>query len=233
MIISEENAEEKVLEHREIVLPGELIGSEPLKHGSGAYKVGNNIYASVVGLKNVRANYVNVIPLEGRYIPKVGDSLIGKIIDVTPNTWLVDINSPYPALLHITEVPWRVELGNTAKFLNINDVVLCDVLSVDEAKRVQVTMTKVGAKKLAGGQIIEVAPSRVPRIIGKSASMLTLIKNYSKCKIFVAQNGRIWLEGNSENVNLAVMAIKKIEKESYTIGLTERIQKFLESYCKR
>jgi exosome complex component RRP4 len=184
-------------------------------------------------VKNIRANYVNVIPLEGTYVPKVGDSLIGKIIDVSPNTWLVDINSPYPALLHVTEAPWRVELGNAAKFLNIDDIILCDVLSVDESKRVQVTMTKVGAKKLTGGQIIEVAPSRVPRIIGRGASMLTLIKNATKCKIFVAQNGRIWLEGDVENVNIAVTAIKKIERESYIVGLTERIQKFLDSYCKR
>ncbi|MDI6888025.1 MAG: exosome complex RNA-binding protein Rrp4, partial [Candidatus Thermoplasmatota archaeon] len=203
MIVSEEEGDkDKEFKSREIVLPGELVGNEQLMHGSGTYKVANNIYASIVGIKNIRANYVSVIPLEGRYIPKVGDSLVGKIIDVTPNIWVVDINSPYTAVLYITEVPWRVEFGNTAKFLNINDTILCDVLSVDEAKRVQVTMTK-GGKKLVGGQIIEVAPSRVPRVIGKSASMLTLIKNYTKCRIFVAQNGRIWLEGGAENVSLA------------------------------
>lgn len=228
MLPEEEISEEREARRREIVVPGELLAAKGLKPGFGTYKVGTNIYASILGLKNIRATYVNIIPLSGRYIPKPGDALIGKIIDISPNLWLVDINSPYPGVLHSAEVPWRIEFGDTAKFLNINDVILCDILSVDEIKRVRVSMKGVGSKKLTGGQLIEIAPSRVPRVIGKSASMLSLIKRYAKCKIFVGQNGRIWLDGAPENISAAILAIKKIEEEAHTSGLTERVQKLLE-----
>jgi exosome complex component RRP4 len=228
-IISEELSRR---EEREIVVPGSFLGTKPLVPGSGTYRIGNNIYASILGIKAKRASHLTVIPLGGRYIPKVGDAVIGKIIDLAPNLWVVDINSPYPAILHTANVPWKVEFGETSKFLNISSLILCDVLSVDEVKRVELSMSKLGSKKLSGGQVIEVASSKVPRIIGRGASMITTIKNYTNCKIFVGQNGRIWLEGPSQNINIAILAIKKIESEAHTIGLTERIQKFLEKWKK-
>ncbi|MDI6917539.1 MAG: exosome complex RNA-binding protein Rrp4 [Thermoplasmatales archaeon] len=210
---------------REIVLPGEFLG-ENLEPGPGVYNEGKQAYASVLGVKSVRANRVNVVPLSGRYIPKVHDCIIGTIIEVGPSSWLVDINSPYPALLHITESPWRVDFGDAAKFLNIGDAVLVKVSGVDEIKRVQVTMKDIGLRKITGGQLMEIPPSRIPRVIGKGGSMISLIKRSTKCRMFVGQNGRIWLDGG--NVSTAVAAIKKIEKEAHTFGLTDAIGKYLE-----
>jgi len=212
---------------REVVLPGEFLG-ENLETGTGVYNEGKQVYASVLGIKSLRANMVNVIPLSGRYIPKIHDCVIGTIIEFGPSSWLVDINSPYPALLHITESPWRVDFGDAAKFLNIGDVVLVKVSSVDEIKRVQVTMKDIGLRKITGGQLIEIAPSKIPRVIGKGGSMISLIKRSTECRIFVGQNGRIWLDGDPGSVSTAVTAIKKIEKEAHTLGLTDAIGKYLE-----
>lgn len=212
---------------REIVLPGELIG-EALKPGAGVYNEGKQVYASVVGVKSVRGNYANVIPLAGRYIPKIHDCIIGIITEAGPSSWLVDINSPYPALLHVSEVPWRVDFGETEKFLGIGDTVLVKVSGVDEIKHINVTMKDLGLRKLAGGQIIDVSPSRVPRIVGKAGSMISLIKKKTNCKIFVGQNGRIWIDGKTDMVNMAIASIGKIEKEAHTFGLTDAISKYLD-----
>ena len=217
---------------REIVVPGELVDSGKLKPGSGTYMVDGQIYASKLGVKSTRSNYVNVIALGGRYIPQPGDTVIGKIIDLGPSNWLVDINSPYPAPLHVNEVPWRVEFGDTARYLNVGDVLLAKILMVDETKRVQVTMKEPGLRKLQGGQIIDITHSKVPRVIGKGGSMIQMIKSYTNCRIFVGQNGRIWLDGEVEDIVHAIRAIKMIEEEAQTLRLTERVKEYLESVTK-
>jgi exosome complex component RRP4 len=172
---------------------------------------------------------VNIIPLSGRYIPCVGDSVIGKVEDIGPSNWLIDINSPYPAPLHVNEVPWRVEFGDTARYMNVGDVILAKVLMVDETMRVQVTMKDQGLRKLQGGQIIEIAPTKVPRVIGKSGSMIQMIKGYTNCRIFVGQNGRIWLDGEVDNIVHAIKAIQMIEADAHSFGLTEKVKAYLET----
>jgi exosome complex component RRP4 len=54
---------------REVVLPGDLLDSGNLKAGSGVYSQDGKIYAAQLGIKSVKSNFINVIPLAGRYIP--------------------------------------------------------------------------------------------------------------------------------------------------------------------
>jgi exosome complex component RRP4 len=186
-------------------------------------------YASRLGVKNVFSGTVSIIPLRGRYIPAPGDMVLGMIVDIGPSNWLVDINSPYPAPLHVNEVPWKVEFGDTSRFLRIGDMVMVKILMVDEAMKIQVTMNDSGLRKLEGGQIAEIAHSKVSRVIGKSGSMIQMVKNMTDCRIFVGQNGRIWIDGDTENATVAVEAIKMIEKEAQTSNLTERVKDFIGS----
>jgi len=217
---------------REIVLPGDLLDSGRLKAGSGTYVMEGKVYASQLGIKSVKSNFVNVIPLGGRYIPAPGDTVIGKVVDIGPSNWLIDINSPYPAPLHVNEVPWRVDFGDTARFMNVGDTLLAKVLMVDETKRVQVTMKEQGLRKLQGGQVMEISYSKVPRVIGKGGSMIQMIKTMTNTRIFVGQNGRIWLDGEIENIVFAIRAIKMIEDNAQAMHLTERVKEYLESVTK-
>jgi len=219
---------------REIVVPGDLLDGEELRAGVGTYKDDDGkIYASQLGIKNTRANYVNVIPLAGRYMPRAGDSVIGKVVDIGPSNWLIDINAPYPAPLHVSETPWKVEFGDTGRYLGLGDMVLIRVVNVDETKHVQVSMSGPGLRKLVGGHIIEISHSKVPRVIGKGGSMISLIKKYTKCRMFVGQNGRIWIDGEPEEIYLASRAIEKIENEAHVIGLTDAMDKYLSEEVKK
>jgi exosome complex component RRP4 len=217
---------------REIVIPGDLLDASGLKAGSGAYAVDGKVFAAQLGIKSVKSNFVNVIPLGGRYIPATGDSVIGKVIDIGPSNWLIDINSPYPAPLHVNEVPWRVEFGDTSKYLNVGDTLLAKVLMVDETKRVQVTMKEQGLRKLSGGQVIDISYTKVPRVIGKGGSMIQLIKSHTNCRIFIGQNGRIWLDGEIESMVTAIHAIRMIEEGAQQSRLTEKVKEYLESMTK-
>ena len=81
------------------------------------------------------------------------------------------------------------------------------------------------SRKLRNGVLIKVTPTKIPRIIGKEGSMISMIKNKTKCEIITGQNGLVWIRG--ENKDKAIEAILIIEKESHTVGLTERIEKML------
>lgn len=214
---------------RELVLPGDLLDSNGAKVGEYAYERDGNVYAAVLGIKNVSPNGVGVIPLHGQYMPVAGDLVIGMINDIGPSNWMVDINAPYPAPLHVSEVPWKVEFGDTSRFLNIGDVVLLKVLSVDESKKIQVTMNDSGLRKIEGGMLVEISHTKVSRVIGKSGSMIQMLKNLSDCRITVGQNGRIWIDGEGESAEAVAEAIKMIEEEAQSHNLTEKVKEFLES----
>jgi exosome complex component RRP4 len=211
-----------------IVVPGELLDeSGRLKPGSGTYRRDGRLYAKRMGLKSERGGEVSIIALGGIYDPAPGDLVVGIVMEHGPSNWLLDINAPYPAPLHVSEVPWKVGFAETAQFMAFGDAVLCKIMFVDETKKIQVTMNDRNLRKLEGGALIEVAPSRVPRVIGKSGSMVNLIKKYTDVWMFVGQNGRIWLNGEPDGVNTAIEAIRKIEREAHIPGLTDRITELL------
>lgn len=214
---------------RELVLPGDLLDESGAKAGDFAYVRDGKIYAAVLGIKNRTQLGVGVIPLYGQYMPVAGDLVIGIINDIGPSNWMVNINAPYPAPLHVNEVPWKVEFGDTSRYLKIGDVVLLKILSVDESKKIQVTMNDAGLRKIEGGQLVEISHSKVSRVIGKSGSMIQLLKNMSDCRITVGQNGRVWVDGEGANAEVVASAIKMIESEAQANNLTEKIKDYLES----
>ena len=221
------------LEKRTIVIPSQLLGNvEKDKAGSGTFIENGKIYSEVLGVLNRNKEYINVIPLKGRYNPTQNDFVIGVVMEAMQSSWLVDINAAYPALLHVNEVPWDVDFGETEKYLNHGDVVMAKVLSVDQEKKLNITLKDRNLYKVKGGNIIDVEPSKVPRIIGKKGSMISLLKKYTNCRIFVGQNGRIWIDGEDEGVKKVINTIEMIQKESLSYGLTNKIENLLKNDAK-
>ncbi len=173
-------------EKRQIVIPSQLLGEvKNKKAGRGTYVEHGKIYAEILGILNADSDYINVIPLKGRYDPLEKDFVIGIVEEAMASSWLVDINAAYPALLHVNEVPWDVEFGETERYLNHGDSIMAKVLQVDQEKRLQITLNDRNLYKIKCGIIIDVEPSKIPRIIGKKGSMISLLKKYTNCRIFV------------------------------------------------
>lgn len=221
-------------EKREIVIPSQLLGDiKKNKAGRGTFIENGKIYSERLGILNKRTEYINVVPLKGRYDPVAGDFIIGIVEEAMASSWLVDINAPYPALLHVNEVPWKVEFGETEKYLNQSDSIMAKVLQVDVEKKLQITLNDRNLYKIKGGHITYVEPSKVPRVIGKKGSMISLLKKYTRCRIFVGQNGRIWIDGeNDDDIARVLYAIRKIEEESLSFGLTNKIEELLKKDAK-
>ncbi len=224
------------VQDKDIVVPGEVLaeGMDSFP-GAGSYREGDNIIAARLGLVQLDGRTIKLIPLSGRYIPKKYDTIIGKVVDVSMNGWRLDTNSPYSAMLSMKEatsqfIPRGADL---TKFYGIGDYVSCKVINVTSQKLVDVTMKGMDLHKLKGGRVIEVASNKVPRIVGKQGSMVSMIKDVTKCNIMVGQNGLIWTSGTPQGELLAVEAIRKIEEESHLSGLTDKIKGFLEKSGKQ
>ena len=170
---------------------------------------------------------VKVIPVSGTYIPRRNNVVIGKVTDITYNGWIIDINSAYQAFLPLSEVHGFINKFELQGYLNFGDMLIATIKSV-KSRGVDLTMKVKGMYKLEEGMIININPSKVPRVIGKKGSMISLIKEETNTRITVGQNGLIWIGSeNIENQLLAKKAIMKVVENSSTKGLTEDIKEFL------
>ena len=208
-------------------MPGEEIPSHGRQPGRGTYRVQGRIYASVVGLVEERASRVEIIPLSGRYLPKANDVVIGYVAEVQGTFWLLDIGAPRWAPLHKSGTPWKVEVGETDRFLRVGDAVVVRVESLDPTGRIGVTMLGDGLSRIDGGAIVSVSPAKIPRVIGRGGSMVQSITRLTGATVTVGQNGRVWIDGDADAIARARNAVEIIEGESHRPGLTERVESFL------
>ena len=213
---------------RKVVVPGDLLSEDAKRSGEGTYIIDGSVYSLLYGLANYR-DKINVIPLAGKYVPAPGDYVIGVVKDITFSNWIVDINSPYDGLLHISEFPNRIESDEMSKFLRIGSSIMTQVKDVDPTMKVELTLNDRKLGLIKAGRVIEISHTRVPRLIGKGGSMISMLKKEINCNIFVGQNGRIWISGGADSMDLALKTIALIEKEAHTNGLTDRIVDFLKS----
>ena len=211
---------------REIVVPGDFLGDDPKLSSHGTYVENGKVYSASFGLVDRRGT-IKVIPLSGRYIPMRGDLVIGKVVDVTFSNWIVDINSPYEGLLHVSEYPERVDQSNMSKYLHVGELIISKVSDVDPSMKVELTLREEHLKVLKQGRVIDISHTKIPRVIGRNGSMISMLKKELNCSIFVGQNGRIWLRGDEKMMDLAIRTIFKIEREAHTSGLTDNIKDFL------
>ena len=192
-----------------LVVPGAVVSEKPYR-GEGVFVEGGKAFSAVMGL----VHDGRLIPLKGPYFPKRDDYVIGVVKEEGFYGWMVDLHSPFEGKISSKETRERFSIG---------DVVSAKVFSVDEIGEALLSQ----ARKFWGGEVLEVEPMKVPRVVGRNASMLSLIKEHTGADVFVGQNGMIYLKNG--NTALAVLAILKICREAHVSGLTDRMAAFLQS----
>ena len=219
------------------MVPGEILaeGMDYLP-SQGTYRKDNFIIASILGLARVEGKVIKIIPLSGNYLPKRGDVIIGKVADINFSGWSVETNSAYNAMLSMKDgTSDYIRRGeDLTKYFSIGDFIVTKIYNVTSQNLIDLTMKGPGLRKINGGRMMKVAPSKVPRIIGKLGSMVSMIKKATNCNIIVGQNGIVWIKGvMPEDELITVETIKKIEAESHVPGLTSIIKDFLEKKGKK
>ncbi len=195
---------------RIIVVPGDMLSDKPMRIENAIIE-DNKTYSTVMGVFDDASNVLT--PLEGLWYPKHGDNIIGIVEEEKSSTYLVDLNAPYKGLI-IT----RFEEID----LSVGYIIEATIKELDKTK----TVVLMRPRKLEGGKILYIKPSKVPRIIGKSNTMLMQLGNGTKSNIRTGMNGIIWLKGG--DVELAIKAIMRIQNEAHVSGLTDRIKEMLE-----
>ncbi|MBW3020829.1 exosome complex protein Rrp4 [Candidatus Woesearchaeota archaeon] len=220
-----------LLNDKGIVVPGEEIarGMDYLP-SSGTYRLNDSIYAEEMGILNVDGKVLKIRTLKGDYMPKRNDTIIVQVTDIMGIGWLVDTASPYRALLPLKEgsSDFIKRGADLTRYYDIGDFIVVKILSVDSQQQVDVTTKGPGLRKVTKGRIFNINSSKVPRVIGKQGSMISLIKENTGAQITVGQNGVVWIYAEDPLMeNLTEQAIKKIEAEAHTSGLTDKMQDWL------
>lgn len=216
---------------KSVVTPGEEIAvGMDFFPGVGTYRYEDKILANQTGLLHVEGKVLKTTPLAGRYLPAKNDVVIGRVVDILMSGWRIDINCPYSSVLPLKDATFDfIKKGaDLTEYFNLEDYVVCKITQVTSQNLIDVSMKGPGLRKLKGGQFITVNAAKVPRIIGRKGSMVSMIKKATGCQIAVGQNGLVWISGEPHSEIIAVQAIQQIEREAHVSGLTERVKQFLE-----
>jgi len=236
IIMKKDISEEELIEvdssipaKRKVVVPGEIIlKGEDYLPGEGTKRQGEDIIATRFGLSEEAGRVVRVISVFGAFVPRRNNVVIGRVIDITFNGWLVDIDSASSGFLPIDEVPRFINKNEMDQFLSIGDALAAKIWSV-KSKGIDLALKGKGLGKLEGGFIFRIIPSRVPRVIGREGSMINLIKDKTGCDIIVGQNGWIWIAGPSTEAEIkARKAVEFIADKVHIEGLTEKVEQWFE-----
>tara|TARA_Y100000310_G_scaffold331652_1_gene405631 strand:+ start:604 stop:1308 length:705 start_codon:yes stop_codon:yes gene_type:complete len=222
--------EELKVKEKDIVIPGELLAAGMgYLPGQNTYRKGDQVYSKVLGLVYLSGRAIKICPLAGPYVPKAGDKIIGKIIDIAMTGWRIKTNTAYSAMLNIKDSTTRYVRRDEdlSKIMGIGDYVVVKITKVTSQKLIDLTMKEPGLRKITGGRIIKINSQKVPRVIGKEGSMVSLIKNKTRCEISIGQNGLVWVKGTPENELLAEKAVHLVAEKSHLSGLTDKVNEFL------
>ena len=218
-------------EKKQLVAPGDLLAEGDYVPGDSTYKENGKSYASRLGLVDYNGRRVNVVALKAFYVPAPGDTVIGKVVETTPGGWVIDIKAPHLARLRASDVverSFKPETTDLPSIFDVGDLIIANVVASDRTRDPLLTVREPGLGKIMRGQLIEVTPTKIPRVIGRQGSMVGMIKRETGCQLTIGQNGWILITGRSpEDERLAVMALRKIEAESHTSGLTDRVTEMI------
>ena len=130
-----------LIKDKDVVVPGETLaeGMDYLP-GIGTYRNGENILASKIGLVNIDGRAIKLIPLAGKYLPKVGDTIIAKIEDILMSGWRVNTGSAYTAIMPISEATSEFipKGANLRKYIDFGDYCICKITKVSSQMLVEI-----------------------------------------------------------------------------------------------
>jgi exosome complex component RRP4 len=218
---------------RKYVIPGDVITTAPFRPEQNVILDGKRIIATVVGTSEIYDDSVRVIPLAGKYSPKINDLIIGKVVSHSSLSWELDINSCYVGFLPAQDVFGRDFSAHTDELtskLKKGDLVVARIANSDRSRDPLLTVSDRELGKIESGELVKISPSKVPRLIGKRGTMIQTIETATGAIITIGQNG--WVVVSCENRNgllKAIKAIQMVDEQAHIANLTDRVKLMLES----
>ena len=194
---------------KKIILPGEMVFDGVLRIPN-TYVENGKTYASVVGMLDENNRY---IPLEAQYIPNVGDFVVGIVTDARSSGYSLDLSIPNKGFISTKFKRVHLELG---------EYVSGKIYEV----RSDGSITITDARRLPPGNIIDFPPAKIPRLIGRKSSMISLIQDGIRGDIVVGNNGYIWVS-SSADIPLFLRIVEYVKNNAHRSGLTDAISNLI------
>jgi len=218
---------------RKYVIPGDVVTSGPFRPEQNVVLEGNKIISTTVGITEIYDDSVRVISLTGKYIPKINDLVIGKVLSHTSLSWELDINSCYVGFLPAQDVFGRdfsAHADELTSKLKAGDLVAARIANFDRTRDPLVTISDRDLGKIDSGALVEISPSKVPRLIGKRGTMIQTIEMATDAAITIGQNGWVVVSCESaEGLLKAKKAIEMVDAKAHIANLTDQVKEMLES----
>ncbi|CAI8231577.1 MAG: Uncharacterised protein [Methanobacteriota archaeon] len=185
-----------------LVIPGDTIGeSGDFTAGSGVIKVENKLIATQLGHVKENNGTVYLEACNSAYMPRSGDLVIGFVTSMRGNLWMFNIGGPFEALLPMSLSPWNTQFGDLEEHMGVGDYALLRVQEVDSQHGVVCTMKGIGLRKITTGVVENIGSNSIKMFVGSEGNNLQKIKKNTGCRITVAENGKIWIEGDEEGIS--------------------------------
>ena len=218
---------------RKYVIPGDLVTTGPFRPEQNVILEGNKIISTSIGISEIYDDSVRVIPLTGKYIPKIDDLVIGKVLSHTSLSWELDINSCYVGFLPAQDVFGRdfsAHADELASKLKTGDLVAARIANFDRTRDPLITISDRDLGKIDSGTLVKISPSKVPRLIGKRGSMIQMIEQATNAAVTIGQNGWVVISCESpEGLLKAKKAIQMVDEKAHIANLTDQVKDMLES----
>ena len=218
---------------RKYVIPGDVVTSGPFRPEQNVILDGNKIIATTIGISEIYDDSVKVIPLTGMYIPKIDDLVIAKVNSHTSLSWELDINSCYVGFLPAQDVFGRdfsAHADELSSKLKTGDLVAARIANFDRTRDPLVTISDRDLGQIDSGELVEISPSKVPRLIGKRGTMIQMIEMATDAAITIGQNGWVVISCESpEGLLKAKKAIQMVNEQAHVANLTDQVKEMLES----
>ena len=218
---------------RKYVIPGDVVTTGPFRPEQNVVLEGNKIISTTIGVSEIYDDSVKVISLTGKYIPKINDLVIGKVISHTSLSWELDINSCYVGFLPAQDVFGRdfsAHADELTSKLKAGDLVAARIANFDRTRDPLVTIADRDLGKIDSGDLIKISPSKVPRLIGKRGTMIQTIETATEAVITIGQNGWVVVScENPEGLLKAKKAIRMVNEQAHVANLTDQVKEMLES----
>jgi exosome complex component RRP4 len=218
---------------RKYVIPGDVVTTGPFRPEQNVVLDGNKIISTTIGISEIYDDSVKVIPLTGKYIPKINDLVIGKVISHTSLSWELDINSCYVGFLPAQDVFGRdfsAHADELTSKLKSGDLVAARIANFDRTRDPLVTISDRDLGKIDSGDLVKISPSKVPRLIGKRGTMIQTIEMATDAAITIGQNGWVVVSCESpEGLLKAKKAIQMVNEKAHIVNLTDQVKEMLES----
>jgi exosome complex component RRP4 len=221
------------MNRRRYVIPGDVVTTGPFRPEQNVILDGNKIISTMVGISEIYDDSAKVIPLAGKYTPKINDLVIGKVISHTSLSWELDINSCYVGFLPAQDVFGRdfsAHADELTSKLKSGDLVAARIANFDRTRDPLVTISDRDLGKIDSGDLVEISPSKIPRLIGKKGSMIQIIELATDAAVTIGQNGWIVVSCDTPHGLLkAKKAIQMVDENAHVANLTDQVKEMLES----